>query len=135
MTQILTAEDVKSMSIEDINEAVRQGLSYDEYRWQEEQNIRITEPFRAEGLHKVLYQCPHCGSEHDMASEGAQIFCRCCGKRWEMDELGRLHALEGETEFSHIPDWHGSGPRCASRFWTEPTILRMKWMCIPCPGA
>ena len=41
-----------------------------------------------------------------MASEGTQIFCRACGKRWEMDELGRLHALEGETEFPHIPDWY-----------------------------
>ena len=106
MTQILTAEEVQSMSIEEVNEAVRRGLDYDEYRWQEEQEIHITEPFRAEGLHKVLYQCPHCGKEHEMGSEGARIFCKACGKHWEMDTLGRLHALEGETEFSHIPDWY-----------------------------
>ena len=40
-----------------------------------------------------------------MNSKGTEIFCETCGKRWEMDELGELHALEGETEFSHIPDW------------------------------
>ena len=40
-----------------------------------------------------------------MNSKGTEIFCEACGKRWEMDELGELHALEGETEFAHIPDW------------------------------
>lgn len=40
-----------------------------------------------------------------MNSKGTEIFCEACGKRWEMDELGELHALEGDTEFTHIPDW------------------------------
>ena len=106
MTQILTAEQVEAMSVEEINEAIRIAKTYDEYKWQKEQNIRITEPFRAEGLHKVLYQCPKCGAEHQMASEGAQLYCKACGKRYEMDELGELHALEGKTEFPHIPDWY-----------------------------
>ena len=106
MTQILTAEQVEAMSVEEINEAIRIAMTYDEYKWQKEQNIRISEPFRAEGLHKVLYQCPMCGVEHQMASEGAQLYCKACGKRYEMDELGELHALEGKTEFPHIPDWY-----------------------------
>ena len=25
---------------------------------------------------------------------------------WEYTELGELKALDGETEFSHIPDWY-----------------------------
>ncbi len=106
MTQIMTAEEVEQKSVEEINQRVKEALTYDEYRWQVEQNIHITEPFRAEGLHKVLYQCPACKQEHEMSSEGTQVFCKSCGKRWEMDELGRLSALEGETEFSHIPDWY-----------------------------
>ena len=94
------------MTADEINAAIRKAMEYDEYRWQRENNIRITEPYRAEGLHKILYQCPACGKEHRMASEGTEIYCRECGKRWEMDELGVLHAREGETEFSHIPDWY-----------------------------
>ena len=105
MTQILTAEDVKTMSVKEIDAAIRKAMAYDEYKWQKEQNIRITELFRAEGLHKVLYQCPHCLTESRMNSKGSELFCEACGKRWEMDELGQLHAIEGETEFSHIPDW------------------------------
>lgn len=105
MTQILTAEQVKSMSVAEINAALREGLWYDDYQYQKDNGILITEPFRAEGLHKVLYQCPACGVEHEMASEGTQIYCRHCGKRWELKEDGNLAALSGETEFSHVPDW------------------------------
>ena len=105
MTQVLTAQDVAEKTAGEIGEVIRQAMDYDEYRWQLEQQIHITEPFRAEGLHKILYQCPHCLTESRMESHGARITCGACGKSWEMDTLGQLHALEGETEFAHIPDW------------------------------
>ncbi len=105
MTQVLTAEQVKAMSVEDINATLRQALDYDEYRYQKEAGIRITEPTRAEGLHKVLYQCPHCLAESRMDSEGATLYCAACGKRWHLNEDGSLTAENGDTEFSHIPDW------------------------------
>ncbi len=105
MTKILTAEEVREKSAQEIGEIIRKAMEYNEYRWQEEHNIRITEPFRAEGLHKVLYQCPHCRTESRMESKGIILRCAACGKEWSMDELGRLHALNGQTEFSHIPDW------------------------------
>ncbi len=105
MTQILTAEQVQSMSVEEINAAVRNALQYDEYKYQKDNGILITEPFRAEGLHKVLYQCPHCLAESQMSSEGTELFCTACGKRWNLNEDGSLTARDGETEFSHIPDW------------------------------
>ena len=105
MELILTAEQVAKMSAEEINERVREALQYDDYRYQKENGILITEPYRAEGLHKVLYQCPNCRAESKMDSEGTEIFCRECGKRWNLNEDGTLTALSGETEFSHIPDW------------------------------
>ena len=105
MTQILTAEQIKAMTVEEINAALREALWYDDYQYQKDNGILITEPFRAEGLHKVLYQCPACGKEHEMASEGTELFCRACGKRWHLREDGNLEALSGETEFPHIPDW------------------------------
>ncbi len=105
VTKILTPEDIKSMSVEEINETVRKALTYDEYQYQKDNGILITEPHRAEGLHKVLYQCPHCLTESRMASKGTELFCQECGKRWNLNEDGSLSALDGETEFPHIPDW------------------------------
>ena len=104
-TKILTPEQIEAMSVAEINEAVKKALQYDEYRYQKENGIRITEPFRAEGLHKVLYQCPHCGKEYKMDSKGAELFCTACGKRWTWREDGYLEAQDGKTEFDHIPDW------------------------------
>ena len=106
MTHVLSAEDVEKMTVDEINTAVRKALEYDEYKWQREQGIKITEDFRAEGLHKILYQCPACHTEHKMNSFGSEIFCTECNKRWTMNEDGTLAALSGETEFSHIPDWY-----------------------------
>lgn len=105
MTQILTAQDVATKTADEINAAIRKAMQYDEYRWQEEQNIEITEDFRAEGLHKVLYLCPHCKAEFRMDTKGTKLFCTACGKEWVMGSSGRLCATEGETFFSHIPDW------------------------------
>lgn len=105
-TQILTAEDVEKMSAEEINEAIKKALTYNDYQYQKENGILIKESYRAEGLHKILYQCPHCMAESMMDSKGTEIFCTHCGKRWELQEDGDLRALEGETEFSHVPDWY-----------------------------
>ncbi|MBQ8689756.1 MAG: 1-acyl-sn-glycerol-3-phosphate acyltransferase [Clostridia bacterium] len=103
--KILTPEQIKDMSIEEINTVLQRELTYDEYAYQKESGILIKEKFRAEGLHKILYRCPHCNTEFKMGSEGADIFCTECGKRWNMKEDGSLQAYEGATEFSHIPDW------------------------------
>ncbi len=106
LTQVLTAEQIAEMTVEEINAVIKQSLQYDEYRYQKENGILITEPYRAEGLHKVLYQCPHCLAESKMATKGTELLCESCGKRWVLQEDGTLHALEGETEFSHVPDWY-----------------------------
>ena len=103
--KILTPEQIKQMSVAQINELLRRELSYDDYRYQKDNGILIKEPYRAEGLHKVLYQCPHCLAESQMDSKGTELFCAACGKRWNWNEDGDLQAQEGETEFSHIPDW------------------------------
>jgi len=105
MKLILTPEQIETMTADQINALLRQELYYDEYRYQKDNGIHITEDYRAEGLHKVLYQCPHCGTEFKMDSKGSELFCNQCGKHWNWREDGVLEAVEGETEFDHIPDW------------------------------
>ena len=106
MRCILTAEQVRTLPHEQLTAIIEDAFRYDDYRWQLERGVRVTSPKRAEGLHKVLYQCPHCGREYTMDSAGTLLFCKACGRRWKMTELGQLCALEGETVFSHIPDWY-----------------------------
>lgn len=105
MKLILTPEQLKNMSTDEVNEVIKRELTYDDYAYQKEAGILIKDKDRAEGLHRILYQCPHCKTEFQMGSEGTEIFCRKCGKRWELQEDGALRALEGETEFERVPDW------------------------------
>ena len=105
LTLLLTADDVNALTPDEINAKLREALTYDEYKYQKDNGILITEPYRAEGMHKILYKCPHCKTESKMASKGAEIFCTECGKRWELLECGDLKAKEGETEFVRVPDW------------------------------
>ncbi len=106
MKLLFSAEDLKKATAEEINDAIRAEFRYDDFAWQRENGIRIAAPWRAEGLHKVLYKCAACGEEFRMRSRGHLLYCAACGKRWEMTELGELKAEKGETEFSHIPDWY-----------------------------
>lgn len=105
ITKLLTPEDIEHMSVDEINAALREALTYNDYAYQKENGILIKEPFRAEGMHKILYKCPECGAERKMDSKGAEIFCTECGKRWTLGEDGTLSANEGETRFTSVPDW------------------------------
>ncbi|MBE6643830.1 MAG: 1-acyl-sn-glycerol-3-phosphate acyltransferase [Ruminococcaceae bacterium] len=105
LTKILTPEEIEGMTVAEINERLAEAFKYDEYEYQKESGIKITESFRAEGIHKILYKCPSCKSEEHMRSSGTELFCRACGKRWTLNEDGSLTANEGETEFLRVPDW------------------------------
>ncbi|MBR0143716.1 MAG: hypothetical protein IJM21_06020 [Clostridia bacterium] len=106
MTCLFTAGELEEHTHEEVTAAIEKAFRYDDWAWQKENGKRIDYPKRAEGLHKVLYQCPHCGTEYRMNSAGTELFCESCGNRWRMDEYGVLSAAEGETEFPHVPDWY-----------------------------
>ena len=105
-TQLFDAETLNNTSVEEINKKIVEAFQYDDFAWQKERGIKITYKGRAEGLHKVLYQCASCKTEFKMSSEGTILKCNECGKEWNMTELGELEAVNGKTEFSHIPDWY-----------------------------
>ncbi len=106
MTQILTAEEVEAATPEEINAKIREAIYNDDWRWQSENRHAVKYKKRAEGLHKPLYQCPHCMTEYKMMSRGEHIFCTHCGKAWYLNYYGELEATEGETEFKYPSDWY-----------------------------
>lgn len=110
---LFSKEELAEASVSKINDVIRKAFEYDEYRFQKENQIRIAYKKRAEGLHKPLYQCPHCLSEYTMYSKESRIGCHVCHKMWQMTEYGELTAVRKAsdeqtltTEFSHIPDWY-----------------------------
>ena len=67
-------------------------FSFDNFAWQTENRIRIDEPFRADGLNRILYKCASCGAEGETEGKGTEFYCRKCGKTYELSEYGRLMA-------------------------------------------
>lgn len=105
MKQIVTKEELASISAEEINGRILKNLTYDDYEYQKENDIKINDADRAKGLNSLLYQCPHCYTEHAMVAKGTTLRCNHCGKAYEYTELGELRALDGETRFTKIGDW------------------------------
>ena len=101
-----TAQQVKEMSVRELDELLDKAFTFDGFAWQKENGVQIKDTTRADGLERILYKCPHCGAEGQMQGKGITLSCNHCGKTWEMDVLGQLHATEGETEYTHIPDWY-----------------------------
>ena len=115
MKCLFTPEELKEKSVAELDAALDKEFSFDNFAWQRDNNIVIDEPFRADGLERILYKCPHCGEEGRMEGKGIGLTCHACGKQWEMDTLGQLHALEGETEYPHIPDWYAWERGCVRK--------------------
>ena len=103
---LYTKDEVNSLSVDELNKRLNERFQYDDYKWAKDKGIKITYSKRAEGLDKVLYQCADCGTEFEMSSNGHILTCEHCHHQWEMLEDGSLKSLNGETKFTHIPDWY-----------------------------
>lgn len=104
---ILRPEQIEHMNETEINQVLADNFDFDNFKWQQENHVKITEPFRADGLNRVLYKCAACRAEGKMVGKGTTVKCEACGKEYELTEEGFLKALNSEvTEFEHIPDWY-----------------------------
>ena len=120
---IATAEELKEKSVEELDALLAEAFSFDNFAWQRDNKVSIDVPFRADGLHRILYKCPHCGSENQMEGKGIQLTCHACGKQWTMDQYGQLSADSGDTEYPHIPDWYNWQRDCVRKELEDGTYL------------
>lgn len=106
MTYLLSKEDIANKSPDELNSILDREFEFDGFKWQQENKVKIDEPFRADGLNRVLYKCSNCEKEGVMVGKGTEITCESCGKKHVLTEYGYLEAVDGETRFKHIPDWY-----------------------------
>lgn len=115
MEYLLSPGDISEKSAEELNEILREKFTFDNFRWQQENGIRIEEEFRADCLNRVLYKCPACLTEGKMLGKGTRLSCGSCGKTYELTEYGFLKADKGKAEFEHIPDWYRWERECVRK--------------------
>ncbi len=116
---LFSPEEIARKSVRELNGILEEKFTFDYFRWQQDNRIRVKEPFRADGLNRMLYKCPHCEAEGQMLGQGTKISCKRCHKEYELTEYGYLRTPEEHTGnsdrvyqdsrgtgFTHIPDWY-----------------------------
>ena len=103
---LLTQEEIREKSVTELDAILDAMFSFDNFARQREKGLVIDAPFRADGLHRILYKCPRCLAEGQTEGRGTRLTCRACGAGWTLDELGQMRADDGETRLAHIPDWY-----------------------------
>ncbi len=99
---LLSPEDISQKSVDELNDILRKEFTFDNWEWQKQNNVRITEPFRADYLNRVLYKCSCCGTEGKMLGKGINLTCGQCGTKWTLREDG---TLDPAKPFSSVPAW------------------------------
>ncbi|MCI6012527.1 MAG: lysophospholipid acyltransferase family protein [Firmicutes bacterium] len=101
---VLSAEDVASMSLAEIEEALECAVYHDEDQvartMMADVSYRCKAP--AKGLDGILYQCPVCGGKFQTEAAGDRIRCRVCGMEARLDEHYVLHG----GPFDSINQWY-----------------------------
>ena len=101
---LVTKEELKELTVAELDARLDAAFSFDNFRYQQENKIVVDEPFRADGLNRILYKCPHCHAEGQTVGQGVTLTCKNCGKVYTLDEYGYLQAED--AAFTHIPDWY-----------------------------
>ena len=58
--ELMNDRNAICVMIKEIDEILNDMFSFDNFKWQKENNVEINEEFRADGLHRILYKCSEC---------------------------------------------------------------------------
>ncbi len=83
---LLTPEEIQGATVAQIDELLDKVFSLDYFAWQKENRIAVTEPYRADGLNRILYRCPHCSPEGRMFGQGTRVVW--CARSWKTAPIG-----------------------------------------------
>ena len=98
VTRLLTADEVKEKSVDEIKEITEQAILHDDEKAMS--GVEYKSPHIAKGVDKILFKCPKCLKEGTITSEGDHIRCEC-GLDATLDPAYRLH----NAPFDSINEW------------------------------
>ena len=98
VTRLLTADEVKEKSVDEIKEITAQAIFHDDEKAMP--GVEYKSPHIAKGVDKILFKCPGCLKELTITAEGDHIRCDC-GLDATLDSTYRLH----NAPFESINEW------------------------------
>lgn len=105
--RMFTAEELKTMTPEQIEDRMNQLLAHDDYMWNKEKQYAFDgKGEMAKDLDTLLYMCPKCGAMHKMECSGNTMKCTVCGNTIEIDERYNIRAIGTDSVCPDlVTDW------------------------------
>jgi len=103
---LFSTDDIKTLSVDEINAAIDARLSGLEGVSPPKKPLQTFSSRRlAEGLHLVLFYCTECKEEFTMSSKGNTIFCTACGNSATVGRDSNLTPTPGSVTEPEISLW------------------------------
>lgn len=100
-----SVEELKNMTWEEINTAIKNDLYVDAYEEQKKNPIEYKGKKLAEDLETALYLCPKCSGIATLKSEDDRLFCSC-GMDLKYDSYGYFSSNNNEMPpFNTVLEW------------------------------
>lgn len=101
---LYTAEEVSSLSCEQMKQGIEKRLFYDEFAWlQQRPNIHYRSRCLAEGLENILNTCPVCGRKHTITTRKNKVCCEHCGY---LTSLNDRYGFDDGFRFDKLTQWY-----------------------------
>ena len=101
---LIKAEEIKSLSLEEINRRLEEGLGNDDFLFQKENPVLLESKKRAEHLELFTFLCPKCGRLEALRSQGNEVNCVNCKWSFSIDPYGQLPS-EKDFPFADLTQW------------------------------
>lgn len=103
IVNIYSPEQLRSMSVDEINARIAEDLRVDAYAEQRSSRVRYKGRRIAEHIETLFFTCPVCGAMHSIASKGDRVFCSRCGMQARYTQEG---FFEGDLPFETVSEWN-----------------------------
>lgn len=103
VVKVLDKDQVKKLSSDEVLDAIKNAMTYDEYERQRKDKIEYRGKALAESIEKVIYKCPNCMVVDSFTSKGNEFWCTECNKKYSIDKYGFIH---GSDKFDDLHRWN-----------------------------
>ncbi|MDD3656590.1 MAG: lysophospholipid acyltransferase family protein [Atribacterota bacterium] len=105
-TLCLTKDECRALSLEQIEDKIKQYLAHDEVDYQRKEYSKYIGKDLAENLEHLLFTCPNCQSLNTLISHGNQLSCQQCHYSVIYNQYGFLEGLQKKLYFDNLRDWN-----------------------------
>ncbi|MBQ3506176.1 MAG: VTT domain-containing protein [Clostridia bacterium] len=104
LSPLFSADEVKTIPLEQLKQGIDNALAYDDFAWLETRpEIKYKRKTLAKGLENILYLCPHCGAKYSLTTDKCTLTCSRCGMQATLNN--RYAFIDGKP-FENFAKWY-----------------------------